>query len=187
MMYGPYAYPCYAPPDEWGWAFGHPYDPQRYVLHDGPPPLEWWNGPEHPGWSADYAWPHGPEFAGLDLGSLPQYGREWAEKFGEKLGTLGTAAEGAWKNLSQGVSSGLPSFKPFGEVTQKASTAADEATLAAAEARRSIAAVRDRATRTLDQVDRTAKEHEETVKIAKYVLVGLGVLGGTALLYSMVK
>lgn len=187
-MYGPYPpYPyCDSSPPAWGWGFGHPYDPELYLLHDGPPPLEWWGGPEHPGWME-----YSPIYTGFDITSLPEYSKEWGQKWGErlgeKLGALGTAAGDAWKNVSQGVSSGLPSFKPFGDVTQKASTAADEATLAAREARKSIAAVRDRATSTLDQVDRTAREHEETVKIAKYVLVGLGVLGGTALVYSMLK
>jgi hypothetical protein len=110
-------------------------------------------------------------------------GKEWAEKLGEKLGQLGTAASNTWKNISQGV----PEFHPLGDAPQKAAAAADATTLAAEEARRSIAALSQKADRTLAQVDRTAREHEETVRIAKYVMVGVAVLGGAALLYAVAK
>jgi hypothetical protein len=50
----------------------------------------------------------------------------------------------------------------FGQTPQKVSDAADAAAAA-------------------------AKEHEETMRIVKYVVVGVGALGGLALLWSIVK
>jgi len=81
----------------------------------------------------------------------------------------------------------VPSLAPIGTAAQKAGTAADSTTLAAEEARRSIAHVSRRADATLDQIDKTAKEHEETVRVVKYVMIGIAVLGGAGIIYAVTR
>jgi len=164
------AYPEWV--QEWGWGFGFPRDLQTQVLQDSPPPPEWWDGPEHSGWTAPYT------YVGADYP-----GKDWMEKLGQKAGDVGTAVSDWWQRLGQGISE----FRPLGDAPQKAATAADAHTLAAEEARRSIADLRQRADKTLSKVDKAAKEHEETVRVVKYVMVGVAVLGGAALIYAVAK
>lgn len=57
----------------------------------------------------------------------------------------------------------------FGQTPQKVSDAADAAQRAA------------------DAATAAAKEHEETMRIVKYAVIGVGALGGLALLWSIVK
>jgi len=57
----------------------------------------------------------------------------------------------------------------FGQTPQKVSDAADAASRAA------------------DAATLAAKEHEETMRIVKYAVIGVGALGGLALLWSIVK
>jgi len=57
----------------------------------------------------------------------------------------------------------------FGQTPQKVSDAADAAQRAA------------------DAAAAAAKEHEETMRIVKYAVIGVGALGGLALLWSIVR
>lgn len=186
---------------------GHPH----YLLHYGPPSSRWsaeWGYPypytewpdtwveSSPDWEDWGYYPEPRPYVGFDVSSIPGAAVEWGHKLGEQIGEFGSAAGEALRKVGRGIGGAMPSFPsipsipslaPIGSAAQKAGTAADATTLAAEEARRSIAHVSQRADRTLDQIDRTAKEHEETVRVVKYVMVGIAVLGGAALIYSIAK
>lgn len=175
---------------------GHPH----YLLHHGPPSSRWsgeWGYPypysEWGQWEEPYpfGWEEwGYPYVGFDPSSIPGAAVEWGHKLGEQIGQFGSAAGEALRNAGRGIGGAfpsVPSLAPLQSAAQKAGTAADSTTLAADEARRSIAHVSQRADRTLDQIDRAAKEHEETVRIVKYVMVGIAVLGGAALVYAVAK
>jgi hypothetical protein len=185
---------------------GYPH----YSLHHGPPfsfgwDGEWgypsFSGPVYPGWGDPYAqwgewgYPFGyleaDPYVGFDVSSIPDTAMKWGREAWDDLSQLGSAASEALKHAGQGISGAFPSVTaPLGTVgsaAQKAGTAADATTLAADEARKSIAHVTRKADATLDQIQRTAKEHEETVRVVKYVMVGIAVLGGVALVYAVAK
>lgn len=180
---------------------GHPH----YLLHHGPPSSRWsaeWGYPypyneDWDEWGPDWAeWSYYPEprpYVGFDVSSIPSVATEWGHKLGQQVGEFGSAAGEALRTVGRGISGVVPSFPsipslaPIGSAAQKAGTAADQTTLAAEEARRSIASVSKRANATLDQIDKTAKEHEETVRVVKYVMIGIAVLGGAALVYAVAK
>jgi len=130
------------------------------------------------------------EYAGLDLSSVTSYGQQLGQKFGQwgsqaaqavrqNLPDLGSYGQ----RLARGVGSGLESLNPLGDAPEKASRAAD-ATAAAADA---IAALSQRANASLGRADKTMKEHEETVRIIKFAVIGIGALGGVTLIFSMLK
>ncbi len=138
---------------------------------------------------SDYGY-YGDSYTGFDVSTIPDTAMKWGREIGEQVSQFGSAAGEALKNAAKGVSGATPSWRPLAPVenaAQKASTAADSTTLAAEEARRSIAHVTRRADATLDQIDKTAKEHEETVRVVKYVMIGIAVLGGAALVYAVTK
>lgn len=185
------------------------YGHSHYPVHHGPPSSRWsaeWGYPySYTDWGAWGPWEAGPDwedwgyypeprpYVGFDVSSIPGTAVEWGHKLGEQIGQFGSAAGEALKNVGRGIGGAMPSFPtvpslaPIGSAAQKAGTAADTTTLAAEEARRTIAHVSRRADATLDQIDKTAKEHEETVRVVKYVMVGIAVLGGVALLYAVAK
>jgi hypothetical protein len=140
-----------------------------------------------------YEWGYPDSYVGFDVSSIPSAATKWGHEIGEQIGHFGSAAGEALRNVAKGVGGGVggvTSWSPLGpvsEAAQKTGTAADSTMLAAEEARRTIAHVSRRADVTLDQIDRTAKEHEEMVKVVKYVMVGIAVLGGAALIYSVAK
>ena len=110
---------------------------------------------------------------------LPQVDTEKAKRYAQQL------KQAASKAVPRGTS--LPripdlSFAPninlpnigdpgawFGQTPQKVSDAADAAARAA------------------DAATAAAKEHEETMRIVKYAVIGVGALGGLALLWSIVR
>ncbi len=153
--------------DEWGnpvWAHEYPvgYHEERYF-----------GGAQAP-----------EDYVGLDSPSLSSYGQQ----LGQEMGRWGTQAAQALKQklgsgLGTGISQSLGSLSPLGDAPQRASKAADAAAAAADE----ISALSRRANASLDRADRTMKEHEETVRIVKFAVIGIGVLGGMALIFSMVK
>jgi hypothetical protein len=170
---------------------GYPH----YLLHHGSPPSQW-NGE----WGYPYSWEardpysydyYGDSYTGFDVSTIPDTAMKWGHEIGEQIGKFGSAAGEALKNVAKGAGSVMaPKLNPLGsvgETVQKAGTAAESTTLAAEEARRSIAYVTRRADATLDQIDKAAKEHEETVRVVKYVMIGIAVLGGAALVYSVTK
>lgn len=169
----------YGPPSSFGWSgeWGYPSFGEPIFLERGDPWGEW-------GYSYD-------PYVGFDASSIPDTAMRWGHEVWNDLSQFGSAASEALKHAGQGISGALPSVTaPLGSVgsaAQKAGTAADATTLAADEARKSIAHVTRKADATLDQINRTAKEHEETVRVVKYVMVGIAVLGGVALIYSVAK
>jgi hypothetical protein len=175
---------------------GYPH----YPFHDGSPffhrGAEW--GYPYSNWQAwNQPWDDWNDpYVGFDVSSIPGAAVEWGHKLGEQIGEFGSAAGEALKNVGRGISGAVPSLPsgssfsplaPMNSAAQKAGTAADATTLAAEEARRTIAHVSKRADATLDQIDKAAKEHEDTVRIVKYVMIGIAVLGGAALVYAVTK
>jgi len=176
-----------------------------YLLYSGPPSSRWsaeWGYPypysdEWNAWGPDWEeWSYYPEprpYVGFDVSSIPNVATEWGHKLGQQIGEFGSAAGEALRTVGRGIGGAMPSFPsvpslaPIGTAAQKAGTAADSTTLAAEEARRSIAHVSRRADATLDQIDKTAKEHEETVRVVKYVMIGIAVLGGAGIIYAVTR
>ena len=185
----PYYLLHYGPPSSrWSAEWGYPYSYTEYPYTDWGPWEE--AGPDWEDWGY---YPQPRPYVGFDVSSVPGAAVEWGYKLGEQIGQFGSAAGEALRNVGEGIGRSIPSFPsipsftPIGSAAQKAGTAADATTLAAEEARKTIAHVSRRADATLDQIDKTAKEHEETVRVVKYVMVGIAVLGGVALLYAVAK
>jgi hypothetical protein len=113
---------------------------------------------------ADWSWP---------VAALDKYGHQLGQGIDAALHNLGQAAQTYTQQLGQGISSAIPSpdlkSLGLGNVADRASSAADATREAAAAAKRA------------------AEQHEETMKVAKYVAIGLGVLGGAALVYYLAK
>lgn len=136
----------------------------------------------------DFQGPYDPR-TGLDLPSwqqveqfahdtahqyLPQVDTEKVKRYAQQLKQAATKAMPSMPslslpripnvNLSPNIN--LPNIGDpsawFGQTPQKLSDAADAAAAA-------------------------AKEHEETMRVVKYAIIGVGALGGLALLWSMVK
>jgi hypothetical protein len=159
--------------DEFGnpvWAYEYPvgYHEARYLGGDVSPEASYASG-----------------YVGLDYPALTSYGQQ----LGQKLGQWGMQAGQAIRqnipdlgSYSQKLSTGVGQTL-LGDAPQRASKAAD----AAAAAADAITSLSRRANESLDRADKTMKQHEETVRIVKFVVIGIGVLGGAALLFSMVK
>ncbi len=191
-------YPHYllyqGPPSSLGWGgeWGHSYLP-----FGGPAYSEWGYHPfgyleasPDAGWgypNGEWGYPYDESYVGFDVSTIPDTAMKWGREVWNDLSQLGSGASEALKRASQSIPSVTAPLGSVGSAAQKAGTAADATTLAADEARRSIAHVSKKADATLDQIQRTAKEHEETVRVVKYVMVGIAVLGGAALIYSVVK
>jgi hypothetical protein len=112
---------------------------------------------------------------------LPQVDTEKAKRYAQQLKQAASKAMPASPsfslpripnvNLSPNIN--LPNIGDpgawFGQTPQKVSDAADAASRAA------------------EAATAAAKEHEETMRIVKYAVIGVGALGGLALLWSIVK
>lgn len=117
---------------------------------------------------ADWAWP---------VNALDKYGHQLGQGIDSALHNLGQAAQtyaqqlgSAGQGISQGIGKGIASAIPSPDLKSLGlGDVADSARDAAASAKRA------------------AEQHEETMRVAKYVVIGLGVLGGAALIYYIAK
>jgi hypothetical protein len=115
----------------------------------------------------------GNEYAGLDLGTISSYGKQ----IGQKLGDWGSQA-GQALGIHPGSSDGF-----LGDAPARMSTASDAAKAAADEARSAMGRLGE----TADHARATAKSVKEAADVAKYAIIGLGILGGAALIYYIAK
>ena len=128
----------------------------------------------------------GDEVTGFDFGPFQSYSDqavEYGRGLGQKiaravpniLSPISGAGQRIGEGLGQGIKRGLTSSMPdFGDIQSKASAAADK-TSSAAEALRHAA----------ENAESTSNAIKDTAHIAKIVLIGLGVLGSIAIVYSM--
>jgi hypothetical protein len=174
-------------PGEFGGYEPRPDEAAYYWLHYGPPP-----GAGSGQYEAEVAqnafqnlafpvgnlgetyFASGDEYAGLDLGAIGSYGRQ----LGEKLGEWGTQA-----GQALGISHGYGGGGFLGDAPAKASVAADAAKIAADEARSAMGQLGETAAHARE----SAKSVKEAAEVAKYAIIGLGILGGAALIYYIAK
>lgn len=117
--------------------------------------------------------------AGLDLGSYGEQAIEYGKHIGQSLfGPVVPAVEKLGQGVRRGIgglvtaatpSFGIPDLSGLGETQNRANRAAEAVQRAA-----------DKAAETSDAV-------RDATKIAKVVVITLGVLGGAAIILSMVK
>ena len=113
----------------------------------------------------------GGDVAGFDLGLL-------GHDFSQQLGTWGAETSHALGHFGDALGQG-----PLGDAPQRARQAADTAKLAADEARVTLRRLNDAAEHT----SRSAQDVGEAARVAKLAIIGLSILGGAALIYSIAK